>query len=211
MRNFWNLGLEDAKTFGKDVYALIVDITSAFNTTDHDRMLWIMYDLGFPTDAIDTVKHLYEAPPPMSDCPQDVALENPSFLRWLHVGGRGCKHGCIPGQNVTDAHLVNVLSSAAFADDLLYPTSTIQDLKVQARKLTLYSDWAALVISGSKIKATGILHTWGMFGWCAAKAVHRTGQAVLVVSSAPLTLAGFSRQTSRLSLTGGVHTVFELR
>ena len=23
-------------------------------------MLWIMYDLGFPTDAIDTVKNLYE-------------------------------------------------------------------------------------------------------------------------------------------------------
>eukprot|EP00983_Pelagomonas_calceolata_P077099 1153720-Pelagomonas_calceolata.AAC.1 len=34
---------------------------AAFNTTDHDRMLWIMYDLGFPTDAIDTVKNLYES------------------------------------------------------------------------------------------------------------------------------------------------------
>ena len=37
--------LEDAKLFHKDIYALIVDFTSAFNTTDHDRMLWIMYDL----------------------------------------------------------------------------------------------------------------------------------------------------------------------
>eukprot|EP00983_Pelagomonas_calceolata_P027971 877485-Pelagomonas_calceolata.AAC.1 len=81
------------------------------------------------------------------------------LLRWLHVGGRSYKHGCIPGQNVTDTHLANVLSSAAFADDLLCPTSTIQDLKVQARKPTLYSDWAALVISGSKTKATGILHS----------------------------------------------------
>ena len=54
------MGLEDANIFGKDIYALIVDFTSAFNTTDHDRMLWIMYDLGFPTDAIDTVKDLYE-------------------------------------------------------------------------------------------------------------------------------------------------------
>ena len=54
------MALEDAKLFHKDIYALIVDFTSAFNTTDHDRMLWIMYDLGFPTDAIDTVKNLYE-------------------------------------------------------------------------------------------------------------------------------------------------------
>eukprot|EP00967_Tisochrysis_lutea_P073530 scaffold98469_cov15-Tisochrysis_lutea.AAC.1 len=29
---------------------------------------------------------------------------------------------------------------------------------------------------------------WGMVGWWAAKAVRRTGQAVLVASSAPLTL-----------------------
>ena len=32
----------------------------SFNTTDHDCTLWIMYDLGFPTDAIDAVKILYE-------------------------------------------------------------------------------------------------------------------------------------------------------
>eukprot|EP00983_Pelagomonas_calceolata_P047285 1140559-Pelagomonas_calceolata.AAC.1 len=58
--------------------------------------------------------------------------------RWLHVRGRGYKHGCIPNQDgtVTDTHLANVLSSTAFADDLLCPTSTIQDLQVQARKLT---------------------------------------------------------------------------
>eukprot|EP00983_Pelagomonas_calceolata_P030967 972963-Pelagomonas_calceolata.AAC.1 len=51
------------------------------------------------------------------------------------------------------------MSSAALADDLLCPANTIQDLKVQAYKLTLYSDWAALIISGSKTKASGILHS----------------------------------------------------
>eukprot|EP00983_Pelagomonas_calceolata_P004512 146558-Pelagomonas_calceolata.AAC.1 len=55
------MGFEDANIFGKDIYALIVDFTSAFNTSDHDRMLWIMYDLGFPADAIDTAKNLYES------------------------------------------------------------------------------------------------------------------------------------------------------
>eukprot|EP00200_Dunaliella_tertiolecta_P004997 CAMPEP_0202357912 /NCGR_PEP_ID=MMETSP1126-20121109/11759_1 /ASSEMBLY_ACC=CAM_ASM_000457 /TAXON_ID=3047 /ORGANISM="Dunaliella tertiolecta, Strain CCMP1320" /LENGTH=407 /DNA_ID=CAMNT_0048950907 /DNA_START=521 /DNA_END=1744 /DNA_ORIENTATION=- len=175
------MGLEDAKTYGKDIYALIVDFTSTLNTTDHDRMLWIMYDLGFPTDAIDTVKNLYESATTQVRLPSGRSTEKipvergtiqgdtlspflfllymEPLLRWLHVGGRGYKHGCIPGQNATDTHLANVLSSAAFADDLLCPTSTIQDLKVQAKKLTLYSDWAALVISGSKTKARGILHS----------------------------------------------------
>ena len=59
------MALEDAKLFHKDIYALIADFTSAINTTDHDRMLWmhplwIMYDPGFPTDAVDAVKNLYE-------------------------------------------------------------------------------------------------------------------------------------------------------
>ncbi len=55
--------LEDAKIFEKDMYALNVDITSAFNTKDHNRMLWIMYDLGFPADAIDAVKNFMETQP----------------------------------------------------------------------------------------------------------------------------------------------------
>jgi hypothetical protein len=53
------MALEDSKLHSKDIYTLVVDYTSAFNTTDHDRMLWIMCDLGFPTDAIELVKHLY--------------------------------------------------------------------------------------------------------------------------------------------------------
>jgi hypothetical protein len=61
--------LEDAKLYKQDVYALIVDFTSAFNTTDHDKLLIILFDLEFPTDAIDvvktcTIKHTLE-----SGCP----------------------------------------------------------------------------------------------------------------------------------------------
>jgi len=54
------MSLEDAKIFKKDMYALNADFTSAFETIDHDRMLWVMYKLGFPTDAIDAVKNLYQ-------------------------------------------------------------------------------------------------------------------------------------------------------
>jgi len=137
-------------------------------------MLWIMYDLCFPTDAIDTVKNLREDATTQvrlasGGSTQKIPVERSTIqgytlspflfllymeplLRWLHVRGRGYRHMRIPYQNATDTHLT-ILSSAAFADDLLCPTSTIQDLKIQARKLTLYSDWAALVISGSKTKS----------------------------------------------------------
>jgi len=54
------MALEDAKLFGNNIYALIVDITFALNTADHNKMLMIMYDLGFPTDAIEIIKNLFE-------------------------------------------------------------------------------------------------------------------------------------------------------
>ena len=57
------LALEDAKLFRKDINALIVDFTSTLNTTDHGRMLWIMYNLGFPADAINAAKISMYMPP----------------------------------------------------------------------------------------------------------------------------------------------------
>jgi hypothetical protein len=166
------MALEDANLFHKDVYALIVDFTSAFNTTDHDRMLWIMYDLGFPTDAIDAVKNLYENATtqvklPSGVCTGQIPVERGTIhgdtfspflfllymeplLRWLHVGGRGYVHTCIPKENELQTHLANNISSASFADNLLCPTGNLKNLKVQANKLALYSNWAGLIISGSK-------------------------------------------------------------
>jgi hypothetical protein len=39
----------------QDVYMLQVDFSNAFNMIDHDKLLAVMWDLGFPTDAIDVV------------------------------------------------------------------------------------------------------------------------------------------------------------
>ena len=38
------------------------------------------------------------------------------------------------------------------------PTGNLKNLKVQVNKLTLYSNWAGLIISGSKTKVTGGLN-----------------------------------------------------
>jgi hypothetical protein len=42
------------------IYMLAVDFSSAFNMLDQDKLLQIMFDLGFPTDAVDAVRSLYE-------------------------------------------------------------------------------------------------------------------------------------------------------
>jgi len=84
-------------------------------------MLWIMYDLGFPTDAIDAVINFYENATtqiklPSGICTGQIPVERgmiqgdtlspffsllymKSLLRWLHVGGRGYVHTCIPKEN----------------------------------------------------------------------------------------------------------------
>ncbi|NBK25453.1 MAG: reverse transcriptase family protein, partial [Spirochaetia bacterium] len=109
--------LEDAKLSQSDIYALIVDFTSAFNTTDHDKMLYVMYDLGFPTDGIEIVKDLYTGARTRVKLPggrytRDIEVERGTIqgdclspflfliyieplLRWLQAGGRGYKFACL--------------------------------------------------------------------------------------------------------------------
>ena len=51
--------LSDAKVSEQKLFMLYIDFSSAFNTIDHDKLLQIMYDLGFPTDAINVIEDLY--------------------------------------------------------------------------------------------------------------------------------------------------------
>ena len=131
-----------------------------------------MYDLDFPTDAIDAVKNLYENATTQVKLPSGVCTDQipvkrgtiqgdthspflfllymKPLLQWLHViGGRGYVHTCIPKENELQTHLADNISSASFADTLLFPTSNLKNPKVQANILTLYSNRAGLIISGS--------------------------------------------------------------
>ena len=58
LHNLMNV-LSDAKISEQNLYMLYVDFSSAFNTLNHDKLLQVMYDLGFPTDAIHVVANLY--------------------------------------------------------------------------------------------------------------------------------------------------------
>ena len=43
----------------QDLYIVYVDFSAAFNAIDHDKLLWITQDLGFPHDAIHVIADLY--------------------------------------------------------------------------------------------------------------------------------------------------------
>jgi len=154
------------------MYALIIDFTSAFNTTDHDRMLWIMNDLGFPMDAIEVVKNLYQNATTQvrlpqgghkNQIPERGTIQGPlleilcppfcsscmELLRWLQMGGRGYSHACLKDTSVENLARHNIpetdrISNGSFTDHLLCLTQRPCDFHIQADKLSKYADWAAL-------------------------------------------------------------------
>jgi len=79
--------------------------------------------------------------------------------------GRGYNHACADLHDHSGSldslqhmHLNNTLSNGAFADNLICLAGSLRNLHIQADKLTRYSNRAALQVSGSKTKVTGILH-----------------------------------------------------
>ena len=52
--------LEDARLNGQDIFTLMVDLKEAFDTINHQKMYQIMQDLGYPSDAVQVVRGLYE-------------------------------------------------------------------------------------------------------------------------------------------------------
>jgi ribonuclease HI len=167
--------IEDAALTGRDLMMLYVDFTSAFNTIDQDKLLMILYDLGYPTDLIEVIANLYSKAstsirtehgrtPPIAIERGTVQGDTLSpilfiifmepLLRWLHCGGRGYRYGCLkPEEN--DRHQ---FSSGAFADDLVVLTNNVSDMRMQTEKLERYSRWGGLKVNVQKCQLQGILH-----------------------------------------------------
>jgi hypothetical protein len=108
--------IEDAAIYNQDLFVAYFDFSSAFNMVDHDKLLCIMYDLGFTEDAIDAVKSIYHAAtthislrgntgPAIQIGKGTIQGDTLSpllfiifiepLIRWLHVGGRGYKQKCL--------------------------------------------------------------------------------------------------------------------
>ena len=167
--------IEDAALTNQDLYIAYFDFSSAFNMVDHDKLLCTMYDLGYPTDAIDAVKGIYHgatthmvanggqgpAIPIERGTIQGDSLSPLLFLifieplhRWLQAGGRGYRFGSVP-QDQQDQCCTG---SLGYADDTTAITHTAQDLQVQCNKVQAFSVWAGIPLNPQKCEITGILH-----------------------------------------------------
>jgi hypothetical protein len=159
--------LEDAKFTNQDIYLLYIDFKNAFGSIDHARLLAIMYDLGYPLDAVQLVGNIYlhsttifsgeyfGKTPPIHI--QRGTIQGDTFspylflifleplLRWLQCG----KHGYTLQTSKLEIH------SAAYADDLVIISNKPSSLQIQLHKLEKYCDWAGMDLGISKCALTG--------------------------------------------------------
>jgi hypothetical protein len=171
--------LEDAYWTKQNIYLLQADLTEAFDTISHDKLLWIRYDLGFRTDAVEVVKDLYTGTTTTVQTPygptrplnidrgtiQGDSLSPFLFimymeplLRWLQAGDKGYMVGAIRDPAVK---LQNQISNVSYADDINLITGGPQappNLKHQAKKFSRYADWGHLLANNVKTLVTGALH-----------------------------------------------------
>jgi len=153
-----------------------VDFSSAYNTIDHDKLLCIMHDLGFPEDAIEVIAELYtNAITKIKLCFAEtgpIKIERHTIrgntlspllflifieplLRWLQSEGRDYKYGCLS----KSPHADHTTSASAYADDMLAAALSATDLARQAEKIEAVVNWSGMAANVKKCVVTGIL--WG--------------------------------------------------
>ena len=172
------MALEDARITGQNIYKIQVDFSKAFDMMDHDKMLRTLYALGYPTDAIDVIRDLYTGATtrvkwsstgltdPIAQnrgtiqgdslSPLLFTLTLEPLLRWMQVGGRGYMFGCVGKDHNTQ--LRTSTSGIAFADDLDILTMSLSNVKIQAEKLSRFSDWANMKVNQGKTEVSGMLY-----------------------------------------------------
>jgi hypothetical protein len=79
------------------------------------------------------------------------------LLRWLAVGSRGYKPTYQPHKSTST---IITYDDHGYADDVSITAGSIQDLKIQLKKLHLFSQYTGLQLETSKCEATGAL--WGL-------------------------------------------------
>lgn len=169
------MALEDARLCGQDIFLLQVDWSDAFDTTNHDKLLQVMFDLGYGTDAVEAIKNLYTGVTTCVQTPfgptRPIAIERGTIqgdslspflfllyleplLRWLTHGARGYRPKCMPAAD----SVRHALPSCTYADDLNALATTPRDLEGQASKISRYAEWADMTVNMDKSTVTGALY-----------------------------------------------------
>ena len=159
--------LEDARFTNQDIYILYIDFKNAFGSIDHARLLAIMKDLGYPTDAISLIGNIYSQastiycgeyfgktlPIPIQRgtiqgdtlSPYLFLIFLEPLLRWLQQGDNGYTFGTSKVK----------ISSAAYADDLAAMANKLKSLQIQLNKLDKFCEWAGMDLGIPKCAVTG--------------------------------------------------------
>ena len=169
---------EDARLSRQNVYAVYIDYSNAFNTINQDKLLQVLYDLGFPNVAIDAVKDTYHGAvtgiETSAGMTSDITVDQgvlqgdtlSPFLfncftepptRWLHVwgSGRGNSLACMSKAN-DKTQMKSRTASCGYADDTTLLISTVSNMALQMGKVEQYSEWGNSKLNISKCAATGM-------------------------------------------------------
>jgi hypothetical protein len=95
----------------------------------------------------------------------DMLIARATRSMILHLSTRNLTTKRNPANTSPTQQTKSRTSSRAFADDLICLCTNIADLRAQANKLSLYSDWAAIIVSSEKkTKVTGLIHNADKYG-----------------------------------------------
>ena len=159
--------LEDTRLTNQDIYVLYIYFKNAFGLIDHARLLAIMKDLGYPTDATNLIGNTYSQssmiylgeyfgkilPIPIQRgtiqgdtlSPYLFLIFLEPLLRWLQQGDNGYTFGTSKIK----------ISSAAYADDLAAIANKLDSLQKQLNKLDKFCEWAGMNLGIPKCAVTG--------------------------------------------------------
>ena len=159
--------LEDARLTNKHIYITYIDFKNAFGSIDHARLLALMEDLGYPTDAFKIIGNIYKdsttsftgshfgTTPPINISRGTIQGDNLSpylfiiflkpLLRWLEKNNRGYHFNTSP----------SLCTTSAYADDLAILSDTIQNIQPQITKLQKFAEWAHMDLNLAKCAITG--------------------------------------------------------
>jgi len=151
-----------AKRNNQKTHFLFVDFSSVFHRIDHDRLLVVMHDLGFPNDCKEVTRDLYCGAKNNFVMPAGltlhvtydrVTLQGDSlspllFLSSWNLSFAGCT---LAGKaTASSAFRWSISNSGSVPTDILktwaFPTSRPSDLPIQALKVEQYSKWGGLKV-----------------------------------------------------------------